>query len=199
LGLENTHKVGAIGVPGFEWECMIVDFNTWISDQKLTPAPSGTSGELAVKGAGVMKEYYKNPEATAETIKDGWLMTGDIARQDDDGFIWLVDRAKDVIITGGENIFPVEIESFIMGHPKVQDAAVIGYPDPRLGEIALAVVKAKPTQTLTEEEFMSFCEGLPRYTRPRKVIFADVPRSPTGKIEKPKLREKYTGKSGALK
>ncbi len=196
LGLENTHKVGAIGVPGFEWECMIVDFNAWIDEQKLKPAPPGISGELAVKGAGVMKEYYKNPEATADTLKDGWLLTGDIARQDADGFIWLVDRAKDVIITGGENIFPVEIESFIMSHPKIQDAAVIGYPDDRLGEIALAVVKVKPSQTMNEAEFMTFCEGLPRYTRPRKVIFADVPRSPTGKIEKPKLREKYTGQSG---
>ena len=199
LGLENTHKVGAIGVPGFEWECMIVDFNSWIAEQKLAPASPGTSGELAVKGAGVMKEYYKNPEATAETLKDGWLLTGDIARQDGDGFIWLVDRAKDVIITGGENIFPVEIESHIMDHPKVQDAAVIGYPDPRLGEIALAVVKVKPSQTMTEDEFMAFCEGLPRYTRPRKVIFADVPRSPTGKIEKPKLREKYTGGASVLR
>jgi acyl-CoA synthetase (AMP-forming)/AMP-acid ligase II len=198
LGMENTHKVGAIGVPGFEWECMIVDFNAWITRQKLSPAPLGTSGELAVRGAGVMKEYYKNPQATADTLKDGWLLTGDIARQDEDGFIWLVDRAKDVIITGGENIFPVEIESFIMDHPKIQDVAVIGYPDERLGEIALAVVKVKPSQTLTEDEFMSFCDGLPRYTRPRKVIFADVPRSPTGKIEKPKLRETYTGHSGAL-
>ena len=198
LGLENTHKVGAIGVPGYEWECMIVDFNVWVTEQKLAPAPSGTSGELAVKGAGVMKAYYKNPEATAETLTDGWLLTGDIARRDEDGFIWLVDRAKDVIITGGENIFPVEIESFIMDHPKVQDAAVIGYPDERLGEIALAVVKVKPSQTMTEAEFTTFCEGLPRYTRPRKVIFADVPRSPTGKIEKPKLRKKYTGQTGIL-
>ena len=145
-----------------------------------------------------MKEYYKNPEATADTLKDGWLLTGDIARRDEDGFIWLVDRAKDVIITGGENIFPVEIESYIMDHPKVQDAAVIGYPDERLGEIALAVIKVKPSQTMTEDEFMTFCEGLPRYTRPRKVIFADVPRSPTGKIEKPKLRKQYTGHTGVL-
>jgi acyl-CoA synthetase (AMP-forming)/AMP-acid ligase II len=198
LGLGNIHKVGAIGVPGFSWECMIIDWNVWFSERKISPAAPGTSGELAVKGPGVMKEYYKNPEATRSTFADGWLLTGDIARQDKDGFIWLVDRAKDVIITGGENIFPVEIESFIMNHPKVQDAAVIGYPDERLGEIALAIIKAKPSQTMTEAELMKFCEGLPRYTRPRKVIFADVPRSPTGKIEKPKLRQKYTGHTGAL-
>jgi acyl-CoA synthetase (AMP-forming)/AMP-acid ligase II len=198
LGLENTHKVGAIGVPGFGWECMIIDFNALLLDQTLTPAAPGASGELAVRGEGVMKEYYKDPEATARTLKDGWLLTGDIARMDEDGYIWLVDRAKDVIITGGENIFPVEIENFIMNHPKVQDAAVIGYPDERLGEIALAIVKTKPSQTLTEDAFMAFCEDLPRYTRPRKVIFGDVPRSPTGKIEKPKLRKRYTGQESRL-
>lgn len=198
LGIENTEKVGAIGMPGYEWECMIVDLDKWITQNKMTPAALGACGELAVRGDGVMKEYYKNPDATRASLKEGWLLTGDVARQDEDGFIWLVDRAKDVIITGGENIFPVEIESFIMGHPKVQDAAVIGFPDERLGEIALAIIKTKPSQTMTEEELMQFCEGLPRYTRPRKIIFAEVPRSPTGKIEKPKLRKMYTGHTGAL-
>jgi acyl-CoA synthetase (AMP-forming)/AMP-acid ligase II len=140
-----------------------------------------------------MKEYYKNPEATAATLKDGWLLTGDIARVDDDGFIWLVDRAKDVIITGGENIFPVEIENHIMGHSKVQDVGVIGLPDERLGEIVTAIVKEKSGQTLAEEEIAEYCEELPRYKRPRKIIFGEVPRSPTGKIEKPKLRKEYTG------
>lgn len=198
LGTENIHKVGSIGVPGSGWECVIVDLNALFGEKKIVAAAPGVSGELAVRGDGVMKEYYKNPEATRSTLQDGWLLTGDIARRDGDGFIWLVDRAKDVIITGGENIFPVEIESFIMSHPKVQDAAVIGYPDERLGEIALAVVKPKPSQTMTEAELMEFCKGLPRYTRPRMVIFADVPRSPTGKIEKPKLRKKYTGHEGKL-
>jgi acyl-CoA synthetase (AMP-forming)/AMP-acid ligase II len=186
LGLENTAKVGAVGVPGFDWECRIVDF-------ELQPLPQGQSGELLVKGPGVMKEYYKNPEATAATLKDGWLLTGDIARIDEDGFIWLVDRAKDIIITGGENIFPVEIESHIMGHPKVQDVGVIGLPDERLVEIVAAIIQAKPNQVLTEEEVTDFCKDLPRYKRPRKIIFGDVPRSPTGKIEKPKLRKTYTG------
>jgi acyl-CoA synthetase (AMP-forming)/AMP-acid ligase II len=186
LGLENTHKVGAIGVPGFDWECRIVDFEG-------QPVQKGEPGELLVRGPGVMREYYKNPEATAATLRNGWLHTGDIARRDEDGFIWLVDRAKDVIITGGENIFPVEIESHIMSHPQVQDVGVIGMPDPRLGEIAAAVIKPKPNQTLTEEEIAKFCEALPRYKRPRKIIFGEVPRSPTGKIEKPKLRKQYTG------
>ncbi len=188
LGLENTAKVGAIGVPGFDWECKIVDF-------ELNPVPRGEPGELLVRGPGVMKAYYKNPDATAATIKDGWLLTGDIARFDEDGFIWLVDRAKDIIITGGENIFPVEIETFIMAHPKVQDVGVIGLPEERLGEIVAAIIKAKPKQRLTAEEITEFCQGLPRYKRPRKIIFGEVPRSPTGKIEKPKLRKQYTGVS----
>jgi len=186
LGLENTHKVGAIGVPGFDWEYKVVDFD-------LNQVSQGEPGELLVRGPGVMKEYYKNPEATESTLKDGWLLTGDIARVDEDGFIWLVDRAKDVIITGGENIFPVEIESHIMAHSKVQDVGVIGLPDERLGEIVAAIIKEKAGHTLTEEEITEYCGELPRYKRPRKVIFGEVPRSPTGKIEKPKLRKEYTG------
>ena len=186
LGLENTAKVGAIGVAGFDWEYRIVDL-------EMQPVPAGDPGELLVKGPGVMKEYYKNPEATAATLKNGWLLTGDIARVDEDGFIWLVDRAKDVIITGGENIFPVEIESFIMDHPAIQDVGVIGLPDQRLGEIVAAIVKVKPNHSLSEEELNTFCQGLQRYKRPRKIIFDEVPRSPTGKIEKPKLRKQYTG------
>lgn len=185
LGIENLHKVGAIGLPGFGWECMIVD-----SDMK--PLPNGETGELLVRGDGVMKEYYKNPEATAKTLVDGWLLTGDIARMDDDGFIWLVDRKKDVVITGGENIFPVEIENFIMCNDKIHDVGVIGVPDDRLGEIVAAVIKVKPSFNMTEEEVAKFCEKLPRYKRPRKIFFDDVPRSPTGKIEKPKMRKKYS-------
>jgi acyl-CoA synthetase (AMP-forming)/AMP-acid ligase II len=186
LGVENMHKVGAIGRPGFDWECQIVD-------DRLAPVAPGSPGELIVKGPGVMKEYYKNPEATAETIVDGWLLTGDVARQDEDGFIWLVDRKKDVIITGGENIYPVEIEAFLMNHPKIQDAAVIGLPSLRLGEIATAIVKVKDGANLTKAELETYIGALARYKRPRKIIFADVPRNPTGKIEKPKLRQQYAG------
>jgi len=186
LGIGNLHKVGAIGVPGFDWECRIVDSN-------LKDVPDGETGELMVKGPGVMKAYYKNPEATSNTLIDGWLLTGDMARVDEDGFIWLVDRKKDVIISGGENIFPVEIEDFLMDNQKIQDAAVIGIPDERLGEIVAAIIKTKPGVKMTEEEVLAHCETLPRYKRPRKVFFDDVPRNPTGKIEKPKLRKKYAG------
>ena len=186
LGLENVRKVGAIGVPGFGWKTKIVDENG-------VPVAQGEVGELCVKGPGVMVEYYKNPEATAEVLKDGWLFTGDMARQDDEGFIFLVDRKKDVIISGGENLYPVQIESFLMGNPKIHDAAVIGLPDKRLGEIAAAIIQVKEGMEMTEEEVNQFCVDLPRYKRPRKIIFADVIRNATGKIDKPKLREIYCG------
>lgn len=184
LGIENGHKVGAIGVPGFDWECKIVDGSGNI-------LPPGESGELLVRGPGVMKEYYKNSDATAKTIIDGWLHTGDIARKDKDGFIWLVDRKKDVIICGGENLFPVEIEHFFMQHPNIQDIAVIGIPDERLGEIPAGIIAVKPGKELTKKDVKEFGYGLPRYKRLRKIIFADVPRNATGKIEKPKLRRLY--------
>ena len=184
LGVENIHKVGAIGVPGYRWECKIVDEN-------LKEVPFGEVGELCVKGPGVMTCYYNDPKATAETIVDGWLRTGDMAMQDEDGFYFLVDRKKDVIVSGGENIYPVQIENFLSTFDKVNDVAVIGLPDPRLGEITGAIISIKPGMTCTEEEIKEFCKGLPRYKRPKKIIFADVPRNATGKIEKPALRKKY--------
>ena len=184
LGVENIHKVGAIGVPGYRWECKIVDEN-------LKEVPFGEVGELCVKGPGVMTCYYNDPKATAETIVDGWLRTGDMAMQDEDGFYFLVDRKKDVIVSGGENIYPVQIENFLSAYEKVNDVAVIGLPDPRLGEITGAIISIKKGMTCTEEEIQEFCKGLPRYKRPKKIIFADVPRNATGKIEKPALRKKY--------
>ena len=135
--------------------------------------------------------YYNNPEASNDSIKNGWLLTGDMARRDEDGFIWLVDRKKDVVISGGENIYPVQIEDHLSAHPGVKDVAVIGLPDERLGEIAADVVEAKPDAELTEAELEEYCQALPRYKRPRKYIFAQVPRNATGKIEKPKLRQTY--------
>ena len=139
--------------------------------------------------------YYRDPKATAEVLHDGWLYTGDMAMEDEDGFIFLVDRKKDVIITGGENLYPVQIENFIRKHDAVKDVAVIGLPDRRLGEIAAAIIEVKEGESLTEEEINDFCLDLPKYKRPRRIIFAKVPRNPTGKIEKPKLREKYCGES----
>ena len=186
LGVENVHKVGAIGVPGYGWEVKIVD-----PDGK--EVEQGAVGELCLRGPGVMVCYYRDPAATADTLRDGWLYTGDMAMQDPDGFIYLVDRKKDVIITGGENLYPVQIENFLAAHSKIKDVAVIGLPDSRLGEIATAIIEVKAGMTCTEEEINDFCLDLPRYKRPRKIIFADVPRNPTGKIEKPKLRKLYGG------
>ncbi len=184
LGVENVHKVGAIGVPGFGWEVRIVD-------EAGEPVQQGAVGELCVKGPGVMTCYYKDPRATAEVLKDGWLFTGDMAQQDEDGFIWLVDRKKDVIISGGENIYPVQIEDFLSAYPKVKDVAVIGLPDQRLGEISAAIIQVEEGQECTEQEINDYCLRLARYKRPHKIIFAPVPRNATGKIEKPKLREMY--------
>ena len=155
--------------------------------------PQGEVGELIVKGPSVMLCYYKNPEATAEVLKDGWLYTGDMARMDEDGFYYLVDRKKDVIISGGENLYPVQIEDFLRRSDKIKDVAVIGLPDKRLGEIAAAIIELKEGAVCTEEEINAFCKELPRYKRPRRIIFDQIPRNPTGKIEKPVLRDKYCG------
>ncbi len=188
LGMENIHKVGAIGIPGYGWKVKIVDENR----NEVTDGV----GELAVKGPGVMKCYYKDVKATEEVLDSkGWLYTGDMAERDADGFIYLVDRKKDVIITGGENIYPVQIEDFLRSNNAIKDVAVIGLPDARLGEIAAAIIEVKEDCSLTEEEVNNFCLELPRYKRPRRVIFAKVPRNPTGKIEKPVLRKIYCGES----
>ncbi len=192
LGVENVHKVGAIGKAGFGWEVKIVNENGEAVEK-------GDVGELAVKGPGVMTCYYKDEKATNDVLRDGWLFTGDMAREDEDGFIFLVDRKKDVIISGGENLYPVQIEDFLRKHPLIKDVAVIGLPDARLGEIATAIIEVKDGETLTEDDINDFCYDLPRYKRPRKIIFAFVPRNPTGKIEKPKLREMYCGESVVAK
>lgn len=188
LGVENIHKVGAIGKAGYGWSVKIIDENG-------NTVKQGEVGELAVKGPGVMKCYYHDPKATAETIHDGWLFTGDMAQEDEDGFIFLVDRKKDVIISGGENLYPVQIEDFLRSNPAIKDVAVIGLPDKRLGEIAAAIISIKPECTCTEDDINNFCQKLPRYKRPHRIIFAEVPRNPTGKIEKPKLRKIYCGES----
>ena len=184
LGIENIRKVGAIGVPGYRWQCRIVD-------EHGADVPRGEVGELCVKGPGVMTCYYRNPEETAACLKDGWLYTGDMAMQDPEGFIYLVDRKKDVIVSGGENIYPVQIEDFIRKNDKVKDVAVIGLSDRRLGEKTAAIIEIKEGMTCTREEIDAFCMALPRYKRPKEIIFAEIPRNATGKIEKPRLRAQY--------
>ena len=188
LGMDNIDHVGAIGKAGYGWEVKIVDENG-------NPVEKGDVGELAVKGPGVMLCYYKDEKATNEVLKDGWLYTGDMAQEDKDGFIYLVDRKKDVIISGGENLYPVQIEDYLRKNDKISDTAVIGLPDARLGEIAAAIIQVKEGETMTEEEVIGFCQKLPRYKRPHRFIFAPVPRNATGKIEKPKLRKMYSSEN----
>lgn len=189
LGVENIHKVGAIGKAGYGWKTKIVDENR-------NEVAKGEVGELAVFGPGVMTCYYRDPKATADVMdEEGWLYTGDMAQEDEDGFIFLVDRKKDVIISGGENLYPVQIEDFIREYNAVKDVAVIGLPDKRLGEIATAIIEIKEGFECSEEDIEKFCMKMPRYKRPKKIIFADIPRNPTGKIEKPKLRKIYCGES----
>lgn len=188
LGVDNVHKVGAIGKAGYGWETKIVDENGQTVER-------GEVGELCVKGPGVMLCYFNDEKSTNDVLHGEWLFTGDMAQEDEDGFIYLVDRKKDVIISGGENLYPVQIEDFLRKHDAIKDVAVIGLPDARLGEIATAIIEVKEGCKASEEDIQDFCRDLPRYKRPHKIIFAEVPRNPTGKIEKPKLRKLYCGES----
>lgn len=191
LNLYDEHvleKPGSIGKPTFNMQARAVHENG-------NDVPVGEVGELVLKGPRVMKEYFQNPEMTAKAIKDGWLYTGDLVRMDEEGYFYIAGRKKDLIIRGGENIFPEEIEDVLRRNPKVADAAVIGYPHERLVEIAMAIVQLHPGETMTEEELINFCkeQGLAKYKWPEKIEFAEVLRNVTGKIDKPKLREKYIG------
>lgn len=184
LGVDNIHKPGSIGKAGYKWEALIV------SDEG-TPVPNNVVGELIVKGNGVMVGYYRNPEETAETLRNGWLFTGDMAYKDKDEFIYLVGRKKDLIISSGENIYPIQIENFLKTNPAIKDAAVIGVPNNRLGEIIVAIIEIKPGYHCSKSEIKKFCISLPPYKRPYKFIFGSILRNATGKIQKEKLRERY--------
>jgi acyl-CoA synthetase (AMP-forming)/AMP-acid ligase II len=179
-------KPGSIGKATAFMEAAVID-------DKGREVPRGTVGQLVLKGPRLMKEYAFNPEMTRNTVVNGWLHTGDLAYMDEEGYIFFIDRQKDLVIRGGENIYPVEVEDFLRRHPKIQDVAVFGYPHPRYVEIAMAVIKTNPNETMTEEEILNFCKekGLAKYKWPEKIVFADVPRNPAGKIDKPKLRAMY--------
>ena len=185
-------KPGSIGKPTYGVEAKIIDFD----GKELPP---GQVGELLFSTDRMMKGYHNNPEMTAKTLKNGWLHTGDLLKTDEEGFYYIVDRMKDMVTSGGENIFPVEIEDALMDHPDIDDVACIGYPDARLVEIVMAVVQMKPGKAMTEEELIAFAKTkMALYKVPRKVIFDRVLRSPTGKVMKPQLRQKYTGRKEAF-
>jgi fatty-acyl-CoA synthase len=183
---DAPRKKGSAGKPLFYVDLKIVN------DQWEEKAP-GEVGELIQKGPTVMKGYWNNPKATAETIKDGWLHTGDLARLDKEGFIYIVDRKKDMIISGEENIYPAEIEQVLYSHPKIQEAAVIGVPDEKWGESVKAIVVCKPGERLTEEEVIAFAkQHLASYKKPKQVEFIEqLPRNASMKVLKKELRQKY--------
>jgi len=186
-------KPGSIGKPTFGVEAKIVGLNG-------EEVECGEVGELIFKTQRMMREYYSNPEQTEEVLENDWLHTGDLLKQDRDGYFYIVDRMKDMISSGGENIYPVEIEAALMDHPDIDDIACIGYPDDRLVEIALAIIQLKEGKAMSEEELIKFAKSkLSLYKVPRKVIFDQVPRNPTGKLMKPQLRKKFTGRKEAFK
>lgn len=189
---EIHKKPGSVGKPSVMVEARVVD-------EDGTELPPGQAGELVIRSERTMKGYYQNPEATAEAIRNGWLYTGDIARMDEEGYFYIVDRKKDIVISGGENVYPVEVENVLMTHPKIMEAAVIGTPDKKWGERVTAVVKLKPGKEMTRKEFLEWCRNhFPAYNRPRRVEFGEIPKNPTNKVMKHKLRLKYGGKESAF-
>jgi acyl-CoA synthetase (AMP-forming)/AMP-acid ligase II len=165
-----------------------------VVDPAGEPCPPGVAGEVVVRGRHVMREYWNRPDATAECLKNGWLHTGDVAVMDEQGFVAIQDRIKDMIISGGENVYPAEIEGVLIGHPQIVEAAVIGLPSEKWGESPLALVVRKD-DALTVAEVMDYCRGrLAGYKRPQIVEFVeDIPRNPSGKILKRVLRERFPG------
>jgi acyl-CoA synthetase (AMP-forming)/AMP-acid ligase II len=161
-----------------------------IVDDEGNEVPTGAIGEIVLGGAQVFKGYWKNPEATRATIIDGWLHTGDIGKIDEEGFIYILDRKKDMINRGGEKIYSLEVENVICNNPKVLEAAVVGVPDPVMGEVVKACITLKPGELATADEIKAFCaERLADFKVPKFVEFMEsLPRNPAGKVDKPELR-----------
>ena len=183
---EQMKRLTSAGIPRTDVEVKI--FND--KDEELQP---GQMGEIVVRGEVVMKGYWKNPKATAETLRGGWLHTGDLGIMDEKGYVYILDRAKDMIISGGENIYSREIEDVILKHPAVHEVAVIGVPDQNWGEAIKAIVSLKPGQKATQEDIINFCKDhMASYKKPKSVEFiAEIPKNPYGKVLKRELREKY--------
>ncbi|MBI5300566.1 MAG: long-chain fatty acid--CoA ligase [Chloroflexi bacterium] len=184
---ESARKRGSVGKPIFHSQMRLVHPETGREVGANEP------GELLIWGPHVCAGYWHNPPATADSITDGWFHTGDMARRDEDGFFYIIGRFKDMIKSGSENVYAAEVENIFRDHPAVQDAALIGKPDPKWDEVGVMIVLLKPGQYATEEELLKFCDGkLARFKIPKHVIVADAfPYSPYGKIEKIKLKEKY--------
>ncbi len=181
----GKRKVGSVGVPITDTECRIVDL-----DDGNTDVPVGEAGELLIKGPQVMKGYWNNPEETAKTLTDGWLHTGDIAKMDEEGYFYIVDRKKDMILSGGLNVYPRDIEEVLYENPKIQEAAAIGIPHPTRGETVKAFITLKEEETATQEEIIEYCaDRLAKFKLPTEIEFRDeLPKSNVGKILKKDLR-----------
>jgi fatty-acyl-CoA synthase len=181
-------KIGSAGIPPFFTDVRCVD-------DLDNEVPRGERGEVVVRGPNVMKGYWNRPEATAEAIRNGWFHTGDVGVMDDEGYLFIVDRKKDMIISGGENIYPAEVEDALYRHPAIAEVAVIGVPDQRWGETVCAIVVLRPGETATAQDIIDFAQDkLARYKQPRSVVFTDVlPRNPAGKVLKFELRESFGG------
>ncbi|MBW2487242.1 MAG: o-succinylbenzoate--CoA ligase, partial [Deltaproteobacteria bacterium] len=180
-------KAGSIGRALFHVEARVVN-------GKMNDLPAGAEGELVIRGPNLMQGYWNRPDATKEAFEGGWFHTGDIARMDADGDLYIVDRKKDMFISGGENVYPAEVENAIFELPQVAETAVIGIKDEKWGEVGLAVVSLKPKEQLNAEDIMAFLkERLAKYKVPKQVIFVDqLPRNAAGKVLKNKLREEYS-------
>ena len=183
---ESAPKSGSVGKPVFHSQMRLVDENG-------ADVPPGATGELIIRGPHVCAGYWQNPDATAAALKDGWFHTGDVARMDEDGFYYIAGRFKDMIISGGENIYAAEVEAVFHEHPAVMEAALIGKPDEKWGEVGLMIVVREKGKTVSAEELIDFCRArLARYKVPKEIIFAEsLPHSPYGKVEKVKLRKMY--------
>jgi fatty-acyl-CoA synthase len=185
-GPSSTRKAGTAGVPSFFTDVRLVD-------DRMQDVPPGTRGEVIASGPNVMPGYWQQPEATATSFTGDWFHTGDVAIADDDGYYTIVDRVKDIIISGGENIYPAEVEDALLYHPGIAEAAVIGVPDDRWGEVGRAIVVTRPGAEADEEAILSFLGGrLARYKIPKSVVFTqELPKSGAGKILKPELRRNF--------
>jgi acyl-CoA synthetase (AMP-forming)/AMP-acid ligase II len=183
---DDVRRLGSVGHPVSEVEFRLVDDHG-------TDCPVGRPGEVAIRSACVLEGYWNNSAASLEAIRDGWYHTGDIGVQDELGYVFLVDRKKDMIISGGENVYSREVEEAIAAHPDVADCAVIGVPDPKWVEVVKAVVVMRGGKGLTEQALIEHCRGLiARYKCPRSVDFVEeLPRLATGKLDKPTLRARY--------
>ena len=189
---DALRKAGSVGRPVFHSRARIADE----ADRDVAP---GAVGELVLAGPHVCSGYWRRPDATAEALRGGWWHTGDLARRDDEGYYYIAGRKKDMYISGGENVYPAEVEGVLATHPAVAEVAVLGVPDARWGEVGLALVVQRPPTALTEQEVIAFCDGkLARYKIPRRVVFCEaLPRNAMGKVIKAELAARYVETSAA--